>query len=196
MQTPNVASANNLLMMLNESWVTTDLHGPLISDEQIDDFIILRARAFTSRVRRTMAQDVLQNENLSVLEWRLLFAIARFGSCHVAYVTKHTSIDPAHGSRAASTPEKKGLITRIVDPANKRAKLVSLSTEGTNTINRIWPKARKVTADLSDRLTPSELAELKRLLDIVNGKAPPKTSTKPIAPQNGRDELQENVLAV
>ena len=183
-------------MMLNESWVATDLHGPLISDEQIDNFIILRARAFTSRVRRTMTQDVLQNENLSVLEWRLLFAIACFGSCHVAYITKHTSIDPAHGSRAAATLEKKGLINRMIDPENKRAKLVSLSPSGVETIDRIWPKARKVTADLANRLTSDELTELKRLLDIVNGDTKPVHRVPAMMHKDRTQKPQEGALAL
>ena len=75
------------------------MHGPLVPTDQIDDFIVLRARAFTSETRRILTQDVLQDEDISVLEWRLLFSIARFGSCHLAHITSRTSIDPAHGSR-------------------------------------------------------------------------------------------------
>ncbi len=149
------------------------LHGALIPPEQVDDFIILRARKLTSSVRRYLTRNVLQDENLPILEWELLFSIARFGSCHVAFVTKHTSIDPAHGSRAASALEKKGLISRSEDPLNKRRKLMSLTPLGVETLERIWPKAQQVTTKLTDRLTPEEFGELKRLLDLVNGTAGP-----------------------
>ncbi|WP_164662210.1 MarR family winged helix-turn-helix transcriptional regulator [Tropicibacter sp. Alg240-R139] len=111
----------------------------------------------------------MQTENLAVLEWQLLFSIARFGSCHVAFVTKHTSIDPAHGSRAASALEKKGLIARSEDAGNKRRKLMSLTPLGVETFERIWPKARQVTSHLTDRLNPDDFAEFKRLLDLLNG---------------------------
>jgi DNA-binding MarR family transcriptional regulator len=116
-----------------------------------------------------LTQGVLQAENLPVLEWQLLYSIARFGSCHVAFVTKHTSIDPAHGSRAASALEKKGLISRCEDPENKRRKLMSLTTLGVETLERLWPRVRQVTADLTDRLNSQEFTELKRLLDLLNG---------------------------
>ena len=145
------------------------MNAALVPPEQVDDFIILRARKFTSSVRRALTREVLQTESLPILEWQLLFSIARFGSCHVAYITKHTSIDPAHGSRAASALEKRGLIARCEDPKNKRRKLMSLTPLGVETFERIWPKARHVTATLTDRLNPQDFKELKRLLDLLNG---------------------------
>ncbi len=145
------------------------MHGALIPTEEIDNFVIIRARKFTSSVRRALTRDVLQNEKLSVLEWQLLFSIARFGSCHVAFVTKHTSIDPAHGSRAATALEKMGLISRCEDPTNKRRKLMSLTPSGIETVERIWPKAKQVTANFTDKLSVDDLGELKRLLDLLNG---------------------------
>ena len=151
------------------------MHVALVPPEQIDDFIILRARAFTSSVRRVLTQDVLQTESLPILEWQLLFSIARFGSCHLAYVTQRTSIDPAHGSRAASALEKKGLITRCEDPKNRRRKLISLTPAGVDMFERIWPKARRVTETMTDRLSRKDLDELKRLLDLLNGVAMPMT---------------------
>lgn len=143
------------------------MHKALIPAKQIDDFIILRVRAFSSAVRRTLAGDVLKHENLAVLEWQLLFSIARFGSCHLAYVTKHTSIDPAHGSRAASGLEKKGLIVRVEDPENRRRKLISLTAKGIETFERIWPRVRNNVAERTDRLSKKDSKELKRLLDLL-----------------------------
>ncbi len=144
------------------------LHGALIPPEQVDDFIILRARKFTSSIRRSLVQDVLREESLPVLEWQLLFSVARFGSCHVAFVTRHTSIDPAHGSRAASALEKKSLISRSEDAGNKRRKLMSLTPLGVETVERIWPKARQITSNVTNRLKSKDFAELKRILDVLN----------------------------
>lgn len=151
------------------------MHAPLLTPEDVDDFVILRARAFTSATRRQLTRGVLQAENLPILEWQLLFSVARFGSCHVAFITQRTSIDPAHGSRAATALEKKGLITRCEDPENKRRKLLSLTLKGVETFERIWPQARQVTASMTSRLKPQEFQEFKRLLDIIN--ATPAQST-------------------
>ena len=109
----------------------------------------------------------------------MVFSIARFGSCHVGYITKHTSIDPAHGSRAAAALEKKGLIARVPDPKNKRRKLVSLSASGMEIFERVWPKARGILAEKTDLLTRDELSELKRLLDLINGAGPAVGTAQP-----------------
>lgn len=149
------------------------MHQALIPPELVDDFIIVRATAFTSKVQRAMARDVLRNENLPVLEWRLLFSVARFGSCHLAYITQRTSIDPAHGSRAATALEKKGLITRRDDPNDRRRKLISLTPSGVALFNRVWPRAQQNIKMVTDQLDPQDFAELKRLLDLVNLAAEP-----------------------
>lgn len=118
-----------------------------------------------------MTRDVLQHEDLPILEWQLLFSVARFGSCHLAYITRRTSIDPAHGSRAASALERKGLITRREDPDNKRRKLISLTESGIVTFERIWPRARQTIKRVTDQLAPEDFEELKRLLDLLNAAA-------------------------
>ncbi len=147
------------------------MHAAFIPPEQIDNFIILRARSFTSKMRRVVTRDVLQDENLPILEWQLLFSVARFGSCHLAYITRRTSIDPAHGSRAAAALERKGLITRQEDPANKRRKLISLTPSGIECFERIWPRARQTLKQVTDQLSPDDFEELKRLLDLLSAAA-------------------------
>ena len=177
MHLPFIALDNILVNKLSIGLEDRALNRAIIPPEQIDDFVILRARKFTSSIRRALTHEVLQAENLPVLEWQLLFSIARFGSCHVAFITKHTSIDPAHGSRAASALEKKGLIDRCEDPKNKRRKLMSLTPAGKEKFDRIWPKARQITARTTERLTTEEFREFKRLLDLINGvDTPSKTN--------------------
>lgn len=120
-----------------------------------------------------MTRDVLRGEDLPLLEWRLLFSVARFGSCHLAHISRRTSIDPAHGSRAAAALEKKGLITRCDDPDNRRRKLISLTPDGVELFNRIWPRARQRVRRITDQLNREDFEELKRLLDLVNDAAQP-----------------------
>lgn len=171
------------------------MHAPLVPPEQIDDFIIIRARAFTSKVRRVMARDVLKQEGLPILEWQLLFSVARFGSCHLAYITRRTSIDPAHGSRAASALEKKGLITRREDPRNKRRKLISLTAKGVEAFDRIWPRARRTMKTITDQLRAQEFEDLKRLLDRANSAVEPLLDGNPMPTSRQDATMEEKRLA-
>lgn len=149
----------------------TPLHDALIPYDDVDDFIILRARAFTSRIRRAMIRDVLQPENVPLIEWQLVFSVARFGTCHLAKITEQTSLDPAHGSRAAASLEKKGLIERRDDPKNRRRKLISLTPSGMELVSRIWPRAQELLKTITHSMKDDDLAEVKRLLDMINDAA-------------------------
>ena len=165
------------------------MHDALVPSEQVDDFIILRAIAFTSRVQRIVSRDVLQGEDLTVLEWRLLFSIARFGSCHLAHITRLTSIDPAHGSRAATALEKKGYIERRDDPDNRRRKLISLTSPGMEVFDRIWPRARQAIKNITDHLSRDELEEVKRLMDLLNAVAGPLADAQDRKKTDTREQL-------
>lgn len=164
------------------------MHKALIPAEHVDDFIIVRAIGFTSKVQRAVTRDVLKGEDLPNLEWRLLFSIARFGSCYLAYITKRTSIDPAHGSRAVVALEKKGLITRKDDPKNRRRKLLSLTPDGVQVFERIWPRAQRTIKSITDQLSPNDFEELKRLLDLVNAAAEPLLEDKPSTERGTKEE--------
>lgn len=162
------------------------MHSALIPEQQVDDFIIVRAVAFTSKVQRAMSRDVLREEDLPILEWRLLFSIARFGSCHLAFISRRTSIDPAHGSRAVAALEKKGLITRRDDPENKRRKLISLTPSGIELFNRIWPRAQQKIRKITDQLAKQDFEDLKRILDLAT------EATELLLDNQGDGEFKEN----
>jgi len=155
------------------------LHDALLSSDQVDDFFIVSAVAFTTRMQRAMVRDVLREEDLPLLEWRLLFSVARFGSCHLAYITQRTSIDPAHGSRAVTALERKGLIARSDDPHNRRRKVISLTTEGVALFKKIWPRAQGLTQRVTDALDPRDFAEIKRLMGALNTAAEPLMDPAP-----------------
>lgn len=165
------------------------MHQALIPADHVDDFIIIRVRAFARKVQRAILSEALATEDMPVLEWQLLFSIARFGSCHLAHVTNQTSIDPAHGSRAVSALERKGLIERHVDPDNRRRKLISLTAAGQEKFERIWPRARRVMKSVTDELESADFKDLKRLLALANTAADTlSTDARTTAPSHRKQE--------
>lgn len=171
------------------------MHKALIPSGEVDDFIIVRATAFVSRIQRAVVRDVLRDEKLPVLEWRLLFSVARFGSCHLAHITQRTSIDPAHGSRAASALEAKGLITRTDDPANRRRKVISLTPRGVETFERIWPRVRGIVRSVTGAMDPEDFRETKRLMDLLNLAAEPLQEPQSAERTTDTTERKEPPLA-
>ncbi len=166
------------------------LHPSLIPADQVDDFIIIRIRAFARKVQRAILNEALCDEDMPVLEWQLLFSVARFGTCHLAHITNRTSIDPAHGSRAITALERKGLIERHEDPNNRRRKLISLTAPGKATFDRIWPRARHVMKQVTDELSDAHFHDFKELLTLANLAADTLTqSERPIGP---RQQIKED----
>ncbi|MEM9605362.1 MAG: MarR family winged helix-turn-helix transcriptional regulator [Pseudomonadota bacterium] len=147
---------------------------PLLSPDEVDDFIIVRAVAFANKIQRMMLRSVLRQEDMPLLEWRILYSLARFGDCHLGQITQNNSMDPAHGSRAASALEAKGLIARRDDPTSRRRRLMSLTDAGQATFYRIWPRARDLVAAVTDGFDPDEFEQLKHLLDKANAIAQPQ----------------------
>lgn len=144
------------------------MHDPFISASDVDDFFVLRTRSFAAKFQRAMMRDVLGERDIPLIEWQLLFSIARFGTCHLAHVTQNTSMDPAHGSRAASSLEAKGLIVRQDDPSNRRRKLISLTPAGVALFQEIWPEAKQMCDKVASALSAADLKELKRLLVLLD----------------------------
>lgn len=63
------------------------------------------------------------------------------------------------------------------------------------TFERIWPKARQVTKDLTDRLSRKDFNELKRLLDLINGETCPDEDGK-TSQSKGKVMMQEEQIAI
>ena len=145
----------------------------LLSPKDVDDFIIVRAVTFANAIQRIMMRDVLKDEDLPLLEWRLLFCLARFGDCHMASIIEKTSFDPAHCSRAASALEAKGLIERSVDPDDNRRRVMRLTPSGQATFERIWPNARDLVKSVKNGLSEEDFEKFKALLDQANAIAGP-----------------------
>ena len=170
------------------------MHQSLIPADELDDFIIIRVRAFARKVQRAILNEALCDEDLAVLEWQLLFSVARFGTCHLAHITARTSIDPAHGSRAITALERKGLIERHEDPENRRRKLISLTPAGKTKFERIWPRARDVMKQVTDQLEHGAFRDLKNLLRLANTAADKLSQfERPSAPDHHTKE--ENRLS-
>ncbi|NRB02172.1 MAG: winged helix-turn-helix transcriptional regulator [Rhodobacteraceae bacterium] len=140
------------------------MHEALIPSDDVDDFFVIKLRAIASAFQRTMLRNVLNERGLPLIEWQLMFSIARFGTTHLAYITQHTSIDAAHGSRAAGSLEKKGLIERHDDPENRRRKLISLTESGKSEVLAIWPRAQSMVSNVMGDFTTADASEIKRLL--------------------------------
>lgn len=132
-----------------------------------DAFININMDRAFRRLRAMFRADALQEEGLSVQEWRALLNLARFGNCHLRELARLASLDATHTSRAAMELEKKGLIRRSDDENDGRRKRLRVTKAGHEVVDRVWAKALNLDARVRSRLGKTRYRAVKEALVIL-----------------------------
>lgn len=132
-----------------------------------DAFININMDRAFRRLRAMFRADALQEEGLSVQEWRALLNLARFGDCHLRELARLASLDATHTSRAAMELEKKGLIRRSDDENDGRRKRLRVTKAGHVVVDRVWAKALNLDARVRSRLGKTRYRAVKEALVIL-----------------------------
>lgn len=121
--------------------------------------LVRRARAATSERARNV------HPGLDPTNYPLLTLLAVGDKpLRVSELAEQLSLDKSTVSRQIDTVSRLGLVKRIPDPDDARARLVLLTPEGAETIKQQLATQRKQLWDLLRSWDESEVAELTRLL--------------------------------
>ncbi|MEX2969626.1 MarR family winged helix-turn-helix transcriptional regulator [Streptomyces sp. C184] len=102
--------------------------------------------------------------HLTKPQYAALSAVGEQPGIEQSAVATAAGIDKATLAAVLLRLEQRGLITRAVDPDDRRRRLVHLTDEGDQEIRNVFPVAGEVDALLLDRLTPQEREQLQQLL--------------------------------
>ncbi len=123
-------------------------------------------RAATA-VRTHMERTVLSSHALSWSAFVVLFVLRVWGEQESRDLAPEAGITAGTLSGVLDTLERKGFSERITHPEDRRKVVVALTASGLVVINEIMPAFNREEAQVTGRLTESEMAELARLLRIV-----------------------------
>jgi DNA-binding MarR family transcriptional regulator len=84
-------------------------------------------------------------------------------------LARRLDVVPRSATSVVDDLERLGHVRREGDPQDRRATLVVLTAGGTSVLDEIRRRRRAGLAELLDRLTPAEQAELVRLLSRLAG---------------------------
>lgn len=105
--------------------------------------------------------DVYQREfHLSREEWRLLFLLADAQNLSSLELAKRTSLDKVQVSRAADRLEKKQLILRDTDPADRRLRLYTCTPQGRDLFHKAHKMVSLQADEILDRIPAKDRAAL------------------------------------
>jgi DNA-binding MarR family transcriptional regulator len=116
------------------------------------------------------AQWQTQLPDLTKPQYAALRAVGEQPGIEQSAVAAVAGIDKATLAVLLLRLEERGLITRAVDPADRRRRLVHLTEAGDQEIRTVVPIAAEVDAHLLDRLTPHEREQLHQLLAKLTAK--------------------------
>jgi DNA-binding MarR family transcriptional regulator len=118
-------------------------------------------------MRRRFAQKA-QAYGLTAPQWRALAQLKRCGEVNQAELSGLLESEPMTVSRLVERLELSGLIERISDPADRRAKLVRLTTKSRTIFDDIGEIANEVYQEALEGLSDEERLVLMSTLKRMN----------------------------
>lgn len=112
-------------------------------------------------------QEVM-TDGLTPPQFAALVKIRDFGKVSQNRLGRSVAMDPATSQGVIQRLLGKGLIRREDDPEDRRRALLSLTPEGEETVDRLIPLGKRVTAETLEPLTPDEQTVFLALLTKIS----------------------------
>src|SRR4030095_3466541 len=108
-----------------------------------------------------------KSTGLSMPQFGLLMQMHHKGACGISDVSERFEITPAAASQLVDKLVHSGLIQRVEDPHDRRAKLLSLTDKGRDLIQRGMRERYRWVEQLAEKLSAEERAQVSEALDIM-----------------------------
>lgn len=131
----------------------------------VPDFPTLLLERVSSLARRKLTKQYLDRWEVGVPEWRVLNIVAHSSPTSFTAITQLSTMDKAQISLTLRILAARGWIAMPPNGTGRRTpRTVTITAEGSATIARILPDARRMQMRLLDRLSPEERRQLYVLL--------------------------------
>ncbi|MBT0767470.1 MarR family transcriptional regulator [Kineosporia sp. J2-2] len=132
-----------------------------------DDETLAEAFWAVSRRLRHRSHESVSPLGVTPAQARAVGVLTRHGPMRISELSNHLRIAPRSGTEVVDALEERGLVARSPDPADRRAVLVTLSSQGEEVAAAVR-RARAAEADqFFDRLDESDRKELARIIGIL-----------------------------
>lgn len=106
---------------------------------------------------------------LSALQYAILVVLAEETTCDQQTLGHRAGFGKATGTYVIERMSKGGLLSVVIDPANRRRKLVTMTEEGKMMMERMLEQAKNAEKLMTAGLDVQDIADLKRLLIKLGG---------------------------
>ncbi|ROR05754.1 MarR family winged helix-turn-helix transcriptional regulator [Erwinia sp. JUb26] len=106
---------------------------------------------------------------LSAVQYAILVVLAEETCCDQQTLGNRAGFDKATGTYVIDRMTKSGLVNVVVDPDNRRRKLVSMTEDGEDMLERMVEQAKSAEKTIASGLNEQDIRDLKRLLSKLGG---------------------------
>jgi len=108
-----------------------------------------------------------KSTGLSMPQFSIIMQLHYRGACGMSKVSEGFDITPAGASQLVDKLVQSGLIQRVEDPQDRRAKLLSLTDKGRDLVQQGIEERYRWVDQLAERLTAEERSQVSDALDIM-----------------------------
>lgn len=119
------------------------------------------------RLGKHALDDRLAERGLPLRHMAVLAALADSGAASQLALARAVRLDPSDTTTTLDELQRRGLVERSVDPADRRRRVVSLTDRGREQLDEMCALADEVAAELLAPLEPTERAALHDALGRV-----------------------------
>jgi DNA-binding MarR family transcriptional regulator len=111
-----------------------------------------------------MLRQEMSVGDLTLSQWSALATVEESGPLRIGELAEREHMSAPTATRVAAALEERGLVTRVVDAADRRSTLLSLAPQGAAMLQQV---RRERTAQLAGRLARLDPADVARLMDAL-----------------------------
>ncbi|MGE9808390.1 MULTISPECIES: MarR family winged helix-turn-helix transcriptional regulator [unclassified Janibacter] len=129
----------------------------------------------TARALRRRSMALLEPWDLAPHQARALRVAARHAPARLGTIAQHLHIAPRSATDVVDSLERRGLVRRIPDPADRRAVIVELTPAGQRLDTEMLEHRRTAAADHFSALSDRDRATLRRILTTLADERPSRS---------------------
>lgn len=148
-------------MSKDQACSTADPQAPL----KLDEFLPYRLNVVASLVSQALSRIYVDRYGIGVPEWRILVTLGQFEVMTAKAVGAHSHMHKTKVSRAVSALERRKLIVRRENRADRREALLSLTTAGRAIYHDLAPGALDFAHRLFETIDPADREAFERAVD-------------------------------
>jgi DNA-binding MarR family transcriptional regulator len=131
----------------------------------------------TAALVSKVASDALAAEGAHRHQFAVLATLDAFGASSQAELCRRTDIDRSDMNAVINALEAEGLVTRTLDPGNRRQNIVEMTEAGRSRFDGLRSRLTKAQDHALAPLNEAERRELLRLLQILHDHLAPQQSS-------------------